>query len=66
MRVDSYKVTVCRLGCATVRAESEEEAEEIAGSLPAEEICWMKPSEQMPPFLVAYVEKISSCDTGKR
>lgn len=51
-----YKVTVCRLGYALVKADSDEEAKQLAGRLTEEEFCWYGPSNQGESLLVAYAE----------
>jgi len=53
-----YKVTICRVGHAIVKADSEEEAKTLASGLLPEQIQWLLPEPQAPPFLVTYVELV--------
>jgi len=53
-----YKVTVCRIGHAIVKADSEEEAKMLVSGLLPEQVQWLLPEPQDPPFLVTYVELV--------
>lgn len=56
--MNTYKVTVYRLGVLNINASSEEAAMTQAAALPPEQIHWLGQEDGMPDFIVGFVERI--------
>lgn len=56
--MNTYKVTVYRLGNLNIDAYSEEAAIAQAATLPPEQVHWLGPEDEMPDFIVGFAEKV--------